>query len=484
MKSIKSAKSAIVLSVFVIASGLSQMTLAQDAESCGALSNLTLDAAYVTTANVVTDQEDAEMPDYCRVRVTALPSISIEVRLPMQDWNGKYYQAGCGGFCGILGRADQQKAFVNAMGPGLKKGYATATSDSGHHGQSVVDASWADHNPNAERDWGWRSIGETQRVAHALIDAFYGEAPTQNYFQGCSTGGRMANMAALKYPDKFSGIISGAPALDYTGLVALKFAWLVQANTDADGNTILKAGKDALIGDEVMRQCDAVDGEQDGLIADPRNCQIDLTSLQCTSGADEASCLSEAELEVIAKWRQGPQNAAGEQLYPGGIPEGSEPFWWLWLTGKVGGGGKLIPLFTQNFGAYMAFADDPGAEYSALDFDFETDPARLSTMAKVYNSDSADLTAFNDAGGKMIVWHGWADAIVTPYKTLDWHDKLTAIMGGTEKVDEFVRLFMIPGMDHCGILPGVDGLNQFSIDPLAALEAWVENGAAPDTIMK
>jgi len=455
---------------------------AQDAGRCAELRNVTLDDAFVTSTDVVGAADD--MPAYCRVRAMALPAMSIEVRLPMAGWNGKYYQTGCGGFCGVLGRADKQKSFINAMGPGLKKGYATATSDSGHHGMSVIDAAWADHNPPAERDWGWRSIGETHRVAQAMIDAFYGAAPKQSYFQGCSTGGRLANMAALKYPKLFSGIISGAPAMDYTGLVALEMAWIVQANTDAYGNTILEPGKDTLIGDEVMRQCDAEDGNSDGLIDDPRECSVDLSTLLCNKGADAQTCLSEAELGVIAKWRQGPRNSAGEPLYPGGIPEGSERFWWLWLTGKPGGGGKLVPLFATNFGAYMAFADDPGESYSPLDFDFEEDPALLATMAAVYNSDAPDLTAFRDAGGKMIVWHGWADSVVTPYKTVDWYEKLAANMGGADKVGAFARLFMIPGMDHCGLLPGPGDVNQWSIDPLGALEAWVETGKAPDTIMK
>ena len=481
MKLLKSSSSILRYIVMAAAAALSHTTLGQEA-TCQGLHHLTVDAAYVTSAEVVAAEEGT--PSYCRVRATALPAISIEVRLPLEHWNGHYYQTGCGGFCGQLGRADQQNGFINAMGPGLKKGYATATSDSGHHGLTVIDASWADHNPAAERDWGWRSIGETQRVAQALIEAFYGRTPQQKYFQGCSTGGRMAHMAALKYPETFSGIISGAPALDYTGLVALKFAWLIQANTDAEGHTILKPGKDALIGDEVMRQCDGVDGQMDELIADPRACSIDLSTLHCTREADESTCLTGAELAVIAKWRQGPRNAAGEQLYPGGIPEGSEPFWWLWLTGKADGSGKLVPLFAQNFGAYMAFADDPGASYSPLDFNFETDPPRLSTMARVYNADSVNLAAFRDAGGKMIVWHGWADAIVTPYKTLDWYEQLVANFGGADKVGEFVRLFMIPGLDHCGLLPGVDGRNQFSIDPLSALEAWVDTGRVPTTIIR
>lgn len=451
------------------------------AERCGALKDLVLEAGFVTSAQVVAAAGD--LPAYCQVRATALPAISIEVRLPLEGWNGKYYQTGCGGYCGVLGRADAGGGFINAMGPGLAKGYATATSDSGHHGMSVVDAGWAYSNPPAERDWGWRSIGETQRVAAATIDAFYGEAPAHSYFQGCSTGGRMAHMASLKYPTVFDGIISGAPAMDYTGLVATAMAWFVQANTDAAGGQILKPGKEALIGGEVMRQCDGADGKTDGLIDDPRACRVDLSALQCQAGGGKA-CLTPEELQVVAKWRQGPVNAAGTQLYPGGIPEGSEPFWWLWLTGKEGGGGRLVPIFTQQFGAYMAFPEDPGPTYQATDFDFDRDPPRLATMAAVYNSDSPDIAAFREAGGKMIVFHGWADAIVTPYKTLDWYEKAAAAAGGEETLAESVQLFMIPGMDHCGILPGPGGISQAKLDPLTALEGWVEEGRAPTTIMK
>ncbi len=474
----------LLASAVALTAALSTAASAEEktAADCAAQRDVVFDAGFVTSARVIPAGED--LPAYCEVRATALPAISIEVRLPMEGWNGKYYQAGCGGFCGILGRADKAGGFINAMGPGLRKGYATATSDSGHHGLSVVDAGWAHNNPHAERDWGWRSIGETNRVAQAMIDAFYGAGPEQSYFQGCSTGGRMAHMAALKYPEMFSGIISGAPAMDYTGLVALKMAWIHQANTDEAGNPILKPGKDGLIGAEVMRQCDGADGKEDGLIEDPRACSVDLSVLRCAAGANGEDCLTDAELGVIAKWRQGPRNQAGEQLYPGGIPEGSEPFWWLWLTGKPGGGGKLVPVFGQSFGAYMAFPEDPGANYTPLDFDFELDPGRLATMAAVYNSDSPDISAFRDAGGKMIVWHGWADAIVTPYKTVAWHEAATEAAGGPEELAKSVQLFMIPGMDHCGLLPGPGGIDQSKIDPLSALEGWVERGETPSSILK
>ncbi|WP_263620019.1 tannase/feruloyl esterase family alpha/beta hydrolase [Alloyangia pacifica] len=182
----------------------------QTPEECSALRDTVFPGGYVTSVRV---QSPEGLPQYCEVRATALPAISIEVRLPLSGWNGKFYQAGCGGFCGILGRADGGESWVNAMRPGLERGYATATSDSGHFALSVTEATWAQDNPNAERDWGWRSIGETNRVAQAMIDAFYGAPSTQAIFQGCSTGGRMAHVAAQRYPEMFDGIISGAPAM-------------------------------------------------------------------------------------------------------------------------------------------------------------------------------------------------------------------------------------------------------------------------------
>lgn len=453
---------------------------APDQASCEALHNTPVQGGFVTSARVVAAAEG--LPAYCEVRAVALPAISIEVRLPMEGWNGKFYQAGCGGFCGILGRADASGGWVNAMRPGLARGYATATSDSGHNGLSVLDGAWADANPNAERDWGWRQIGETNRVAQEMIGKFYGKSSEQAIFQGCSTGGRLAHVAAQRYPEMFDGIISGAPAMDYPGLVATQFAWLVQANTDAEGNTILKPGKDTLIGDAVMAQCDAQDGAEDGLISDPMSCSPDLSGLKCTGEAG-ADCLSEAEIAVVEKWRQPAQNAAGEVLYPGGLQPGSEPFWWLWLTGNGKGGGGLIPVFGQNFGAYMAFDPDPGANWTLNDFDFETDPARMARAAATYNGDEPDLSAFREAGGKMIVWHGWADPIVPPTKTVDWYEKAAKAAGGEDALRENVALFMIPGVDHCGILPGPGGISAKALDPTAAMERWLAEGTAPETIM-
>ena len=457
----------------LLASGISAIPATRalaDEAACTALRDTVLSGAVVTSARVMPAADT--LPAYCEVRATALPAISIEIRLPMEGWNGKFYQAGCGGFCGILGRADASGGWVNAMRPGLERGYATATSDSGHHALSVVDGGWAYNNPHAERDWGWRSISETNRVGNLMVDAFYGSPSQQAIFQGCSTGGRMAHVAASRFPEMFDGIISGAPAMDYPGLVATAMSWFIQANTAPDGSRILGAAEAKTIGDAVLAQCDGIDGAEDGAIADPRQCTVDYAGLG----------LSNQQLDTLARWREGPRNAAGEQLYPGGIPEGSEPFWFLWLTGDDKGSSPLVPAFAGGFGRYMAFDQDPGPAWTPLDFDFETDPARMTTSAEMYNGDNPDISALRAAGGKMIVYHGWADAIVTPYKTVDWYEKAAELAGGTEALSDSVALFMVPGLDHCGILPGPGGINAAALDPTAALEGWLATGTPPVSI--
>ena len=458
-------------------------------EACTALANLPLDGGHVSSARVVEASADGPygaLPAYCEVRAHARPAISIEVRLPMPDaepgWNGGLYQTGCGGFCGILGRADAGGGFINAMGPGLAKGYATATSDGGHHGLSVLDAAWAHEDPAAERDWGWRSVSETNRVATALIGAFYEDAAGTALFQGCSTGGRMAMRAALQDPDMFDGIIAGAPAMDYPGLVGTKMAFLVQANDAGGGARHLGPADAALIGDAVLAQCDAADGAADGAVADPAACSVDLGALSCSdAGAEDGTCLDEAELAALAAWREGPRDASGAQLYPGGVPVGSEAFWPLWTTGTAEDAAPLMEGFAANFLAHMAFPDDPGVGYDPRDFDLESDPARMSVAAALYNGDDPDISAFHAAGGRMIVWHGWADPLVTPRKTVEWHEAVAGAIGEAAR-DEAVSLHMIPGLDHCGIQAGPAGVTQADLDPLGALEAWLDSGTPPETL--
>ena len=457
--------------VIGIAAGLTLSgAIAQaDEAACAAIEDMKFEVTNLLSATIV-EATDA-LPAYCRVLGYVRPAINFEVRMPVEDWNGKFYMAGCGGFCGALN--SDAAGFVNAMNYGLARGYAAATMDGGNWGASTLDGRWGKDNPVGEDDWGWRAVQETTRVAKGVIEAYYTGGPERSYFAGCSTGGRMANMVALRQPGDFDGIISGAPALDYTGLVATAFAWIVQANTAEEGSRILTPEDAPVVRDAVVAACDGLDGVEDGMVSNPNQCRFDPATLD----------LAPEKIAVLQAWYDSARNSAGEELYPGGVPVGSEAFWGLWLTGFEGGGGGLVPGFGINFLRYMAFAEDPDAGYTAMDFDFDTDPARLADRAAVYNSDNPDISAFRDAGGKLLMWHGWADAIVFPGKTVDYYEALAAENGGVETTQDFARLFMIPGMDHCGILGSGPGIDQAGFDPLSALETWVEDGAAPESLM-
>ncbi|MGY6635443.1 MAG: tannase/feruloyl esterase family alpha/beta hydrolase [Alkalilacustris sp.] len=443
-------------------------------DACRALADLRINDVNMLSAVPVAASDD--LPAFCSVRGYVRPAINFEIRLP-EDWNGGFYMAGCGGFCGQL--LSDAPGFVNAMNHGLRRGYAAATMDGGHWGANSVDARWAHHNRLAEVDWGERAVRTTAEVAQAVIAAHYGDAPSPRIFAGCSTGGRQAQMLALRSPGLFDGILNGAPAMNYTDLVATWMASVVQANTDAEGQRIIGPGDVALIRDHVLAQCDAADGLEDGLISDPDTCTVDWTPIACGEGTN-APCLSEAQLDTLAAWTEtGAVTSTGESLYPATVPLGSEPFWGLWLTGFEGGGGGLVPVFNQGFLRFMAFRDDPGESFTSMDFDFDTHPAELAFMAAIYNADTPDLSAFAEAGGRMITWHGLADAIVPHGKTVDWFEGLRATHG--DDLDAVNRLFLIPGMDHCGIQPG-PGITAAGFDPLTALEAWLDSGAAPETL--
>jgi pimeloyl-ACP methyl ester carboxylesterase len=446
---------------------------AQGAQACEQLAGLKINNVNLLSATTVPAAGD--LPAHCRVLGYVRPAINFEIRLPAANWNGKFYMAGCGGFCGTL---DSDRAgFTNAMNHGLRRNYAVSTMDSGHWGTSVFDGRWAYNNRLAEIDWGTRGVTETARVTKAVIQAHYGEPQKKSYFIGCSTGGRMAAMEAQRFPDDFDGIISGAPALDYTGLVASHIAWLVQANTGADGKDILTKADVPLVRDAVSKEC----GDAVGLIADPAACTFKPASLLCKPGQN-SECLSEAKVGVLEKWYGGSKNSKGEQIFPGGLPKGSEPYWPVWVTGLEPAGGKLIYSFGADFLRYMAFQDDPGERYRLTDFNFDNDPPRLQFMANIYNAMNPDLSKFKARGGKLLMYHGLADPIVTPQNTLDYHASAEKAAGGS--VADHFRLFMIPGMDHCGI-PGQagPGITEAGFDPLGALEKWVENGTAPDQLL-
>ena len=459
--------------LWLMASGAQAQTT-----DCAALAGMAIPDTNLLSATLVPERDG--LPAHCRVLGYVRPAINFELRLPVSGWNGKFYMVGCGGFCGQV--LSERPNFTNAMNFGLRRGYAAATTDAGHWGAGATDARWAWNNRQGEIDWGTRAIPEVTRASRALVAAFYTRGAERSYFAGCSTGGRQALIEAQRFPDDFDGIIAGSPALDYTGLVATFLAWTTRANMDAEGRPILTHARVPLIRRAVTEACDAADGLADGLIDNPRACRFDPASLQCPAGASGEQCLSPAEVGVLRAWYQGPRNAAGQQLYPGGIPLGSEAFWPVWLTGSATAP-AVNPAFALNFLRYMAFQDDPGETYQITQFDFERDPARLAPMAALYNATSPDMARFRQRGGRLIVYHGWADAIVTPERTVEWFEAATQAAGGRAEMDQFARLFMIPGFDHCGLSPAGPGINETGLDPLTALENWVERGQAPASIM-
>ena len=443
-------------------------------EACRALADLRIDDTNLLSATVV--PAGGGLPEYCRVLGYVRPAINFEIRLPTANWNGKFYMAGCGGFCGKLSSATD---FVLDVKRALRRQYAVSMTDAGHWGEHIFEASWGYHNRPAEIDFGYRAVHETARVTKAIIEAFYHKAPAQSYFGGCSNGGRQGVMEASRYPEDFDGIISGAPALDVTGLM-LNFAWVARAITGPDGKNLLTPTEVALIEKAVSRACDPLDGLTDGLIDDPRACRFDPSTLACASGKS-ADCLSSRQVDAVRALYQGPRNSAGRQLHHG-FPLGSEPYWAYWYTGQTSDASDdPFPRAGEGFLRYLGFEADPGAGYTVADLDLDRDPPRLEALGKVYNATNQDLDAFRRRGGKLLMWHGWADPGPSPMQSIAYYDAVEGRVGSREPTQAFFRLFMMPGMDHCGIVDG-PGIRDAGIDPLTALERWVEHKEAPASL--
>ena len=407
------------------------------------------------------------LPEYCQVIGTLRSAIGYEVRLPTTEWNGKFYMAGCGGFCGYINAA--------VCDPALGRGYAIAVTDTGHIG-SALDGSFGLDNPQAEKDWGFRAIHLVADATKKIIRKYYGRWPEYSYFEGCSTGGRQGLMEAQRFPDDFDGIIAGDPANYQTGLPVSQ-SWFDLVNHDDMGQKILTFDKMPLISDSVFIACDGLDGLIDGLIDDPRNCYFDPTVLLCHDGNEDLDCLSQAQVDVLIKLYGSAKNSDGEILYPGGLPKGSEAAWPGWSVGigaGLSGGGN----FAQECLRYLMFKHDPGESYSVFDFDYDEDVEALKAKAWVYNASNPDLKKFRDRGCKLMLYHGWADPLITPFGTIHYYEQVAQRMGGLPEIQKWFRLYLFPGMNHCG---GGPGPNTF--DLLTALENWVEQGIAPDKIV-
>jgi feruloyl esterase len=443
---------------------------------CVAMKSEHFPGTVIAATAVVNDRED--LPGFCQIQGTINPDITYEARLPLAEWNGKYYQSGCGGYCGKV--MPDKPGFSNTINEALRRGYATITTDNGHKG-GMGEAAWAKGNPVAVEVYAQRGIELTHDAGTRLTEFFYDTAPRRKYFSGCSNGGRMAAITAQRYPAMFDGILGGGGVLNLSYSGGVYGSWVVASNTGDDGRRILTlknfAAKLRTLEAEVIEQCDATDGSADGVISLPRRCEVDVAALPACEDMNTSECFTATEKAVLKKWYQGPQNSAGKQLFPG-MPAGSERYWAVWFLDsedRIAGGNQLGGRYAK----YLGFEGGTPDDYTALDFDFDKDPQRLAATGKLLNALDPDLSEFRDAGGKYLMWHGWADPLVLPDQSLDYYESVANKMGGFDSVKSFYRLFMIPGQGHCWEMPAAVP-DRF--DPITALDTWVETGKPPESI--
>lgn len=444
------------------------------AADCSALGDLSLPKTTIASARryepgeflAANGQPIRTLPAFCRVQGMIRPSddsaIQFEVWLPALKWNGKFRGIGNGGFAGNISQSELIAA--------VSAGYAAAATDTGHSGQG---AQWALGHPEKVIDYGWRAIHETAVQGKAIAAAFYGEAPRRAYFAACSNGGREALMEAQRFPDDYDGIVAGAPANYWTHLMT-RAVWEVQALLN-DPAAYIPASKLPAIETAVLASCDSIDGVQDGVIDDPTRCRFDPASLLCKDAQTDA-CLTAPEVSALRKIVSGPRNAAGAVVYPGaewGGATGSGG-WGAWITG-LAPGKSLGYSFGTEFFSKMVYED---ADWDFHTFTVDRDMALADRkLAGTLNSTDPDLKRFQDRGGKLIVYHGWSDAAIPPRNAIDYYLSVVRKMG-QKNTDEFARLYMVPGMQHCGGGPGPS-----LFDTPAALERWVEQGSAPARII-
>ena len=436
------------------------------AAPCEALLSLTLPEATILSAALVPEgpftppsaaatAKPIAMPAACRVVGRVQPAITFEVWMPASGWNGKFQAVGGGGFAGVIS--------YGAMATALRRGYATASTDTGH---STPGAEWALKHPELVIDFGYRAIHEMTIKAKAIVEEFYGKGPQRSYFVGCSTGGRQGLMEAQRYPADYDGIVAGAPANFWTRMPAGNL--FMAAATLKDDTTRLPAAALQALNTAAIAACDARDGVTDGLIENPQQCRFDPATLQC-QGGETAACLTPAQVGAAKKiYATAVNPRTKDEIFPG-YPPGSELTW-----GAMTGGPEPFAI-ARDFYRYFVFED---ASWDWKTFDFDKDVAAATAkFSTVLDATNPDLSAFKARGGKLIMYHGWNDQLISPFNTINYYNSVAKAMGAAN-TDDFARLFMAPGMLHCA---GGAGPNTF--DAVTALEQWVEHGTRPSQLV-
>jgi feruloyl esterase len=435
--------------------------------TCEGLRTLSLPHTTITRAESIAKNELAlparrsgsnpEPPPFCRVTATLQPTsdsdIKMEVWLPIAGWNGKLEANGNGGWSGSIS--------PTTLAEGLMRGYATTMSDLGHAGSS---ASFALGHPEKLIDFGYRAAHEMTLAAKVIVTSYYGVEPKYSYWNGCSAGGRSGLMEAQRFPADFDGIIAGAPGLNWTGR-ALQSIWIAQA-VHKDEASYIPQTKYPLIHDAVLQACDARDGIKDGVLEDPMRCDFDPGELLC-KGSNSDGCLTAPQVEAArAIYAAVKDERTNKPAFPG-YERGSEPGW------KVMAGPQPFKIGEDMF-KFVVFRD-PAWNFKT--FNFATDVALANKEEDVLNAMNPNLKPFIRRGGKLIQYHGWTDPQIAPRNSVIYYQSVLDAIAGDVKVQDSYRLFMVPGMAHCG---GGDGTSEFEM--LSALEQWVEKGIAPDQV--
>lgn len=448
------------------------------------LANTTITAAQSVGAGAFTPAAGSaapykDLPAFCRVTGVIKPTtdsdIKFEVWMPGTGWNGKFQGIGNGGFAGTITQS--------ALGAAVARGYSAASTDTGH---ATTDASWALGHPEKIVDYGHRAVHEMTEKAKAIISAFYGNGPKRSYFASCSNGGRQALMEAQRYPNDYDGLIAGAPANQFTHILA-GFVWNLYATLN-DPASYIPESKLKAIEAAALAACDARDGVTDGVIDDPAKCSFDPSVLLCKEAESDA-CLTEKQVRALKKIYSGPRDSKGELVIPGFLPGGETGpgGWSTWIVGSGQNRGLQFFFATQTF-ANMVY-NNPAWDFKTFNLDKDT---RLADekLASSLNATDPNLKAFKARGGKLILYHGWSDAALPPVNTINYFQSVVAKMGQRD-AGSFIRLFMVPGMQHCAGGPGPSSFGAFVTnsnsdahhDMSIALERWVEEGIAPDQII-
>jgi hypothetical protein len=453
---------------------------------CAALSQTSLAGAKVASAVVnpeKTAMADAKlrpytvrvMPSFCRVKVIDKPSadseIDTEIWLPLTDWDGRIRGIGNGGFAGEID--------YESMAAGVKQGAVAVATDTGHIGGGPA---FALGHPEKVKDFGWRAIHDMTVQAKALAATFYAKPVDHAYFVACSDGGREALMEAQRFPTDYDGILAGAPAYNWTGLLSAGAVNVSRMQSSAAAN--LPPQKLPAITAAVNASCDAKDGVSDGILNDPTKCGFDPATLAC-KGVETDSCLIPEQVKSLKEIYSGKKLKNGEVVFPGYSPgaEAAAGSWAVWTLGPQ----SLLNFFTVGY--FSDFVHEQ-ADWKMSSFDFDKDYAlALQKTASALNATDTNLKPFAARGGKLVIYHGWNDPAIPALSSVVYYDGLVGAMGQKD-VDKAVRLYVGPGMLHCDGGPGATIFGEYNgvrgdaqHDVLTALEGWVEGGTAPGDLI-